>query len=106
MSYAQKGKSYKIEPIAAKKIPLNEKLSQGRVSDIVEDERGFIWIGTLDGLNRYDGYHVKIFRHEFNDSSSLDNNQIHKIVCSKNGLLWVLMFWPLKQSDKVIVRNL
>lgn len=89
-SFAQKEKLYKIEPIAAEKVPLNEKLSQGRVSDIIEDERGFMWIGTLDGLNRYDGYDVKIFRHKFNDSCSLDNNQIHKIVCSKDGFLWVL----------------
>ncbi len=88
--FAQHQKHFVIEPIASEKIPLNENLSQGRVFDIVEDERGFIWIGTMDGLNRYDGYHVKVFRREFNDTLSLDNNQINKMVCSDNGILWVL----------------
>jgi len=55
--------TYHQVPIAQKKTPLNEPLSQGRVTDILEDERGFIWFATMDGLNRYDGYNVKIFRH-------------------------------------------
>lgn len=88
--YAQSGQVYKIEPIAAEKVPLNQELSQGRVSDIVEDDRGFVWIGTMDGLNRYDGYKVKVFRHEYYDSCSIDNNQINKLVSSKDGILWVL----------------
>lgn len=106
--YAQEKYSFEVYPIAAEKIGINAKLSQGRVSDIIEDERGLIWIGTLDGLNRYDGYHVKIFRHQYGDSTSIDNNQIIKILNASNGHLWVLtktginIFNPYTEKSKLL----
>jgi signal transduction histidine kinase/ligand-binding sensor domain-containing protein len=88
--YAQDEYNFETLPIASEKMGINGQLSQGRVSDIIEDERGLIWIGTLDGLNRYDGYKIKVFRHQFEDSTSLDNNQIVKILNTNEGYLWVL----------------
>lgn len=44
----------------------------------------------MDGLNRYDGYKVKVFRNQFNDSTTIDNNQIVKIINDTDGSLWVL----------------
>ncbi|HYO82308.1 MAG TPA: hypothetical protein VES20_12965, partial [Bryobacteraceae bacterium] len=41
-----------------------QQLSQVRASEIVQDAEGFIWFGTWNGLNRYDGYKVKVFRHD------------------------------------------
>lgn len=88
--FSQENYHFEMAPIAAEKVGINAKLSQGRVSDIVEDERGLIWIGTLDGLNRYDGYKIKIFRHQFHDSTTIDNNEIIKIINDTDGCLWVL----------------
>jgi len=88
--FSQNNYQYDVFPIAAEKVGINAKLSQGRISDIVEDERGLIWIGTMDGLNRYDGYKIKVFRHQLNDSTSIDNNRIIKIVKATDGCLWVL----------------
>src|SRR5258705_13919862 len=46
------------------RISSSQGLSQVRVSDIVQDDQGFIWFGTINGLNRYDGYHFKVFKHD------------------------------------------
>lgn len=89
-AYTQNKYHFELFPIAGEKMGINGKLSQGRVLSIEEDERGLIWIGTLDGLNRYDGYNIKVFRYHPNDTTSIDNNLIIKIVNTSDGYLWVL----------------
>lgn len=98
-SGSQENYQFEVVPIAAEKIEINGQLSQGRVSDIVEDERGLIWIGTLDGLNRYDGHKVKVFRHQAGDSTSLDNNQIVRVLKTREGFLWVLTKTGINKFD-------
>jgi len=66
-----------------------EGLSQSTVSSIVQDEQGFIWIGTQDGLNRYDGKHVDKFNTQPFNIHSLSGSTITS-VCTQNGKLWVL----------------
>ncbi len=72
-----------------KRIILQEGLSQSRILSVLEDERGFMWFGTADGLNRYDGYTFKIFRNIFNDSTSLPNNVINSMVEDNDGNIWI-----------------
>ena len=43
------------------KIDQSQGLSSSRITGIVKEEKGFVWIGTQNGLNRYDGYNVKIY---------------------------------------------
>ncbi|MBN1549872.1 hypothetical protein JW979_00315, partial [bacterium] len=57
-------------------LSVNDGLSQYDVSSLLQDERGYIWIGTYDGLNRFDGYNVKVYRHDSDDSNSIGNNRI------------------------------
>lgn len=80
---------FKKIPIAHKKLSLNKPLSQAVVKDIIEDERGFMWFATKDGLNRYDGYNVNVFRHDDKDSSSISNNHINKLLEDSDGNIWV-----------------
>lgn len=54
----------------------NEGLSQQDVDCIAQDKQGFVWIGTYDGLNRYDGSRFSIFRHIPNDTNSISDNRI------------------------------
>lgn len=49
-------------------------LSNNRVMSILRDTRGFMWFGTLDGLNRYDGYEFRVYRHVPGDVQSLSAN--------------------------------
>jgi len=63
-------------------------LSELNPSSILQDSRGFIWIATADGLNRYDGYKFKIFRNDVKDTTSLANNYIQNIAEDKDGNIW------------------
>lgn len=67
---------------------LEEGLSQSVVLDILQDNRGFLWIATQDGLNRYDGRTFKIYKQNPLDSASLSDNWINSI-CIQNGFLWI-----------------
>jgi len=64
-------------------------LSNNQVECIYKDSRGFVWIGTNFGLNRYDGYKMKVYKSIKNDTTSLLNNANSKIQEDINGNLWI-----------------
>ena len=76
-------------PYYFKSMDAREGLSQNTVNAIVEDGGGFMWFGTKDGLNRYDGSGFRIFRHDPSDKSGLCNNFIRALVEDMNGDLWI-----------------
>src|SRR5690349_5660030 len=60
-------------------LGIDQGLSNNSVRCIYQDRRGFMWFGTYDGLNRYDGYTFKVFRNNFKNATSLINNWINAI---------------------------
>ncbi len=72
-----------------KQLGLEDGLSQSRVFDIVQDSKGFIWIATEDGLNRYDGYEFKVYNFDPNDSSSIGGNTIQALAADDSGNVWI-----------------
>lgn len=64
-------------------------LSNNAVICCLQDRRGFMWFGTKDGLNRFDGYTFKVFRHNPKDSGSIGSNFIHSLFEDPDGTLWV-----------------
>ncbi|MEA3443668.1 MAG: two-component regulator propeller domain-containing protein, partial [Bacteroidota bacterium] len=71
------------------KLTSIDGLSQGSINIIVQDKNGFIWIGTNDGLNRYDGYNINVYRNNVDDTLSISCNQIRKILIDNNNILWI-----------------
>ena len=65
------------------------QLSDNRFHAICEDMSGFIWIGTENGLNRYDGYNFRQFYHDDNDSLSLMSNYVRSLYTDNDGTLWI-----------------
>ncbi|MGZ3833734.1 MAG: two-component regulator propeller domain-containing protein [Mucilaginibacter sp.] len=66
-----------------------EGLSQINVNCIIQDSRGFMWIGSRNGLNRYDGYKFVTYRHDSKNDSSLSNNMITDLVEDRDGNIWI-----------------
>ncbi len=73
-------------------LSLNEGLSQSVVNAIARDNQGYMWFATQNGLNRYDGYEFKVYRHDFADSTSLPDNFIWRLLHSRKGELWIGTF--------------
>ncbi len=71
-------------------LSLRDGLSQTTVLCSWQDHLGFMWFGTRDGLNRYDGYSINIYRTDINDPTSLASNVISSIQEDKNGDLWMV----------------
>lgn len=71
-------------------LSIAEGLSQSSVICILQDTKGFMWFGTKDGLNRYDGRYFRTFRHDKNNPNSIGNNTINALYEDKMGLIWVL----------------
>nr|WP_294795815.1 hybrid sensor histidine kinase/response regulator transcription factor [uncultured Mucilaginibacter sp.] len=64
-------------------------LSHNEVNTILKDADGFLWFGTIDGLNRYDGYSYKIFRKSYNDKTSLRDNPVYFLYELPGSKMWV-----------------
>lgn len=70
-------------------IGIAEGLSQSNVLCVLKDSRGFMWFGTRDGLNKYDGYTFKVYKNEALNASSISGNYINSIIETVNGDLWI-----------------
>ena len=70
-------------------LGINQGLSNNFVRCVYQDKTGFMWFGTYDGLNRYDGYEFRIFRNNFKNNRSLINNWINAISEDAKGNLWI-----------------
>jgi signal transduction histidine kinase/ligand-binding sensor domain-containing protein/DNA-binding response OmpR family regulator len=70
-------------------LDIHNGLSHNQVNCIFKDSRGFMWFGTMSGLNRYDGYTFKVFRHDPDDSSSINDSYINSIKEDHQGRLWI-----------------
>ena len=77
----------------------SDKLSNTNITSICQDKSGYIWIGTENGLNRFDGYKFTIYRNIPNDSTSLMFNIVNKVFCDNSGHLWVGTNHGLQRYD-------
>lgn len=68
---------------------VNKGLSNNAILCSVQDKDGFIWFGTRDGLNRFDGYRFKNFFHESENEKSLGSNLIHSLLARNTNEIWV-----------------
>ncbi|MFT4926413.1 MAG: ligand-binding sensor domain-containing protein/signal transduction histidine kinase [Phenylobacterium sp.] len=95
------------EAMRFERISTAQGLSQITINDVLQDRQGFMWFATQDGLNRYDGYQFKIYRHDNADPYSLPGNWVDCLFEDRSGQLWLgvtsgglVKFEP--QSDRFI----
>ena len=70
-------------------LTISDGLSQGMIYNLVQDRRGFIWIATKDGLNRYDGHNFTVFTHDPYDKYSISDNNCSALLVDSRGWVWV-----------------
>ncbi|HVO72799.1 MAG TPA: two-component regulator propeller domain-containing protein, partial [Ignavibacteriaceae bacterium] len=70
-------------------LSLEDGLSNNSVNCLLQDHYGFLWFGTDDGLNRFDGYQIRIFRNDPGDTHSLSDNSIYSVFEDRAGFLWI-----------------
>ena len=70
-------------------LTMDDGLSYNTVTSIFQDSKGFLWIGTSYGLNRYDGYNFKVFLPESSNPNSISSRSIITLCEDKNGSIWI-----------------
>lgn len=100
------------QPLQFERISLESGLSQSTVNAIIQDKHGFMWFGTEDGLNRYDGYSFKVYKHIPGNESSLCNNFITALCLDNEDNIWLgtdgsgaCKFDPISEKFKHYVHN-
>lgn len=84
-----------------KHLSTDNGLSDNSVRAILQDKEGFIWLGTADGLNKYDGYKFTVYRHNPSDTNSIGpGTNIFCIYEDKEGLIWICAEGSLSILDK------
>jgi diguanylate cyclase (GGDEF)-like protein len=76
-------------PMQFTRLTAEDGLSQGAVMAMLEDSQGFLWLGTEDGLDRYDGYEIQRYVHDRAQSSSLPDNWVSTLAQDRMGTLWI-----------------
>ncbi len=88
--YCQLNTSVKFERISSEMVKLDKGLSQNSVQAILQDKEGYMWFGTWDGLNRFDGYNFFVIRPDyFNVKSGLTSPSIRSLFQDKQGFIWI-----------------
>jgi signal transduction histidine kinase/ligand-binding sensor domain-containing protein/DNA-binding response OmpR family regulator len=75
--------------LSFKNLTTENGLSNNKINDIIQDKAGFIWLATDDGLNRFDGYNFKVYRHIPEDSTSISSNNIWRMFEDEEGIIWI-----------------
>jgi signal transduction histidine kinase/ligand-binding sensor domain-containing protein/DNA-binding response OmpR family regulator len=70
-------------------IDRDQGLSQSNVMAILQDSRGFMWFGTRDGLNKFDGYQFTVYKNNPDDPGSLSNNLVTNLIEDSKGIIWI-----------------
>ena len=81
-------------------LGMEDGLSNDNAVAILQDRKGYIWIGTWDGLNKYDGYTFTKYRFDPTDSNSLSQNLVYTIWEDKQGFIWIGTFEGLCRFDR------
>ena len=89
IAFLYSGTAVSQNDIKFERVSYEQGLFQSNITKIFQDRQGFLWIGTSDGLNRYDGYQFTPFRFDPFDSTSISGNNIFDIYEDRLGFLWI-----------------
>ncbi len=70
-------------------LTVEDGLTHNITNSVAQDQQGFIWIASFDGLNRFDGHDVKVFRYDPDNPRSLSDNMIRTVTIDPTGIMWI-----------------
>ena len=97
---AQEADVLSAQDIRFERITTADGLSNTSVNAVVQDQQGFMWIGTQEGLDKYDGYQFTIYRNSPLDSTTLTHNRIESLLVDHAGTLWIGTADGLNRYDR------
>lgn len=80
---------FQINDIRFNRLSIDDGLSNSYITCILQDHKGFMWFGTQDGLNKYDGYNFTIYKHDPSNSNSISDNYVRSIVEVEDSIIWI-----------------
>jgi PAS domain S-box-containing protein len=83
------GAGHGVDDVRFLRYGVEDGLSQLTVRALAQDRTGFVWLGTQDGLNRFDGHNFRVFRHDASDARSLVDNHVVALAANRDGSVWV-----------------
>ena len=89
-AYNQENTNIHFHRITTENYIIEKGLSQNTVRTVIQDNKGFLWFGTWDGLNKYDAYSFKIY----NEENGLSNSGVHCLYEDNNGMLEINLYPP------------
>jgi ligand-binding sensor domain-containing protein len=94
------------EELAFSRIDIYNGLSHNQVNTVLKTPDGFVWFGTMSGLDRYDGYSFKIFRTNSHDSFTINDNYVSNLFELPGGKMWVVTrIAPCIFDPKMYIRS-
>lgn len=92
---------YSQPTLSIEHIGPKEGLNSEKVISVTQDQTGFLWIGTQEGLHRYDGFELTLYQHDPNDSLTISNSTAEALYVDRAGTLWVGTWNGLNRYDPV-----
>ena len=97
------------QPLQFRHLTVNDGLTQNSASVMTFDRQGYLWVGTADGLNRYDGYSFIQYRKSGARDSRLFNTGINELACDREGVIWIAgtegleVFDPVRNTHRTLL---
>ena len=91
-----------LQNVRFEHLTIENGLSQNTINCIFQDSRGFMWFGTQDGLNKFDGYNFTIFRHDPTDTNSISHSWVWYIYEDSRNNIWIATWRGLTKYDPTI----
>ena len=91
---------YAQSNIYTETLSIRDGLSSNNIRDIIQDQYGYMWIATGDGINIYDGYNITVIKNDPEDSTSLPSNDIYRLLEDRSGTIWISTLDGLVKYDR------
>jgi ligand-binding sensor domain-containing protein/serine phosphatase RsbU (regulator of sigma subunit) len=87
--------------ITTESITVRDGLSSNSIRDIIQDDNGYLWIATADGINIYDGYKFTVFKNIPGDTTTIPTNDVHRLFKDRQGTIWIGTLEGLAKYDRI-----